>query len=213
MTKFASLSSAKKNQVLILICATLLAGYFGVWYPIKSQDVEHSENMVSRKQNRIQTRTSGVEMPKASARKLENQLKALETQLTGVDGKLSDMSRKFVPLDTLEDLQTMRLEISQLAKISGVNVIEMGGGKRDASISIENVMRRETANRFGRPLVALKAKATYAQLLRFTYGLNDLAYSVSIVNVDIVAIKQVNAADESPSNRPTLLDVNLFIAI
>lgn len=212
MFKFGKQSEATKNKVVVILCCALGALYFGLWYPVHSKDVEFKQSMVKRSLNRMQTRTSAVKMPNVSVKSLESKLTDLEKELQETDARLAEMKARFMPLDGLENLQAMRLEINQLAAESRVNVAEMAGpahrGSDGSLPSIEAVMKRETDNSYGRPLVVVVATATYEGLLRFTQGLNSLPYNASIVRLDVAA-----TSTDGGGGAPQLLDVTFQIAM
>ncbi len=183
------MTAGEKNRVIILLTALIIAAYFLLQYPSSHERAFESEKLLNRKINRIETRFGKIPEPDASATQLERRLGELKTGLERTRTRLASLSPRFASLDSVSDLQRLRLEITQLSETSGINVLrlsKLNESKNQATAQeTGELLRQETANRFGRPLLTLSAEGHYHALMRFLEGLQGLTFNVSVVRLDL----------------------------
>ncbi|MCG8492377.1 MAG: hypothetical protein MI743_12235 [Sneathiellales bacterium] len=218
LKKYKEMPSSDKTKIIVIIGVMMMAGYFGLWYPSLSDEVAFQENMVNRRLNRMETRLKKVEEPTESAAKLEKQLKALEDNHTQLRKQMEFLSEKFIPLDKPNRLKNMRLEVSQLAAKAGMDIDQIRSalsGDPQAAPPTAEIIELESKNRFGRPLISLRAKSDFNGLMQFLQGLRNFSSNISVVRLAMEADRSFpDAEDEQQqANLPQLLDVELILAM
>lgn len=216
MERLKRLTPADKNRILLLFVATLVALYFGLRYPQLNAEIAHEANMVSRKLNRLEVRKQDAPKPVASKRSLEQELEGLEQEMAVLDDRLAGLRLGFARLDSTEELQRLWLDVSALAQESRLDVEQMqgygSGARSGAPASGVGSLEHEANNRYQRPLVTLKAKGGFAQLMGFLRGLQRLSFNVSVVRLGINAGPPV--ARQDGDKRPAQpLSIDLVLAM
>ncbi|MEM7173106.1 MAG: hypothetical protein AAF530_23285 [Pseudomonadota bacterium] len=205
------ISSSNKNKILILVCALAIASYFGLHYQQLSKDVQHEENMINRRLNRMETRLQAPPEPTISPAVLEQRLAALDESLQTTRTSLAQLSAQFVPLDAMDRFQTLRLEISNLAEDNRLAVERITGlsegGQTNGTNEVGNQVLEDAAkNRFGRPLVLLVARGRFGGIMRFLEQLETMSYNVSVVRLNIAAA-ELNEGEDQRRGQPLALDI------
>ena len=213
------LSESDKNKILIIFCAILAAGYIGVWYPQTSEEITFQENMINRRLDRIKNRVANIPEPAAAPVNLKRTLAALDESLVERRGRLLELEARFASLETPEELQALRLEVSRLAQESKVLIERMGGfapsSSQETGVTSAEALARSASNRFGRPLMELRARADFGGLMRFLQRLGDLRHNVSVVRLGLkLAEPEPKSAPKSKPGAPVLpLEIDLLLAL
>ncbi len=205
------LSANNKNKILIVVCALAVAAYFGLHYPDLSKKVDHEENMINRRLNRMETRLQTPPEPTTSPAVLQQNLAALDASLLETKARLAQLSARFVPLDKMDRFQNLRLEISNLAEENRLSIQRITGlseNRNNNSSSGQGVRVLEDAanNRFGRPLLSLTARGQFGGIMRFLDQLDGLSHNVSVVRLSIAAIDPADIDQRQPG-QPLSFDI------
>lgn len=204
MKYFPELSTGDKNRLMLLFIAVVIALYFGIWYQQSSSDLMRAENLVNRRLDRIEKRAKPPELSAIPVKSIERELAQLDQVLEFTNGELNSLKSGFVSLENPTDLQTLRLEVSELARASGVEVMRVSGigvNAADEVRSISDALALKTDNRFGRPLMSMTARGTFNAFLSFLDGLEDLSKHVVVVRV---ALSANQSGAEDPTQLSTL---------
>lgn len=201
------LSSTQQNQILVLICAFVLCGY-GLWYSGVYKSISDHENMISRRENRMQVRAKDIEQPKSAAA-TEKQIADLQSQLEVDKRNIKRLLQRFVPINDPGQQQSLRRELSNLANGLGMRVIKLEGAlhrSRDVNEAPELSGTADIDKRYGRPLLVFEAWGTYFSLQTLLDELDTLSYTVAPINIQI-------EADEPKMNARQALDVQQLLRI
>lgn len=218
LKKYRQLSSGDKTKLLVVFGVLICGGYFGLWFPQLSEQADHQDSMLSRRLNRMETRLKKVEEPSHSTNKLENQFNVLDENYKQLQNQMAFLSTRFTALDKPYLLKNMRLEVSQLAAKSGMDIDQIRSavsGDPQAAPPTAEIIALEAKNRFGRPLISLRAKSSYSGLMQFLQGLKNFSSNVSVVRLSLEAnrLSQEEEQEEETTNSPQLLDIELLLAM
>ena len=216
MNRLKRLTAGEKNRITILFLATLIALYFGLRYPPLNADLTHQSNMVDRKINRIELRKEVVPRPAVSANKLRTQLAELDGEIVELRGRLAALDGVFASIDSNVELQALWLDVSALARQSGLDVLNMQGygsaGSGGSPITSAEALQQETNNRYKRPLVTLSANGSFPQIMAFLRALKTLRHNVAVVRLGLQA-KNTQPAKEEDVSPAQPLSISLVLAM
>lgn len=207
------LSAAQQNQVLVLVCAVLLGAY-GIWYSGVYKEIANSENMIGRRENRMETRAADVPQPKNNSA-TEKQLAGIKAQLERDQRSLQRLEQRFVPADSPEQQQTLRRELSTMANGLGMRVIKLEGALQRSDKVDEAPELNEAAEidkRYGRPLLVFEVWGTYFALQTLLDELGTLSYTVAPVNLQVTADEPKMSARQALEVQQ-LLRIEMVLAI
>jgi len=199
----------------VAVVALLMGGYGLLIYPATQKSLQYAENLVHRRLDRIEKRTRLEGEVTASPRALERQVEELDQELERLRTDLAKLGEAFAPVESGVKQQRLLLEISTLARQSGVEMLSLGRGNgivADTSRGGPPVDRR-----LGRPLLTLSAHADYWQLLDFLDGLKALSYNVSVMRLGVRSRQLDATGPQKPGQEaalpPGALDLSLVLAI
>lgn len=185
---------AEKLKYQCIVIAFIVVGY-AIIYSTTSSALFEAETALSRKLNRIETRTEmedfdiGNLNPKLVAKKVDE----INRQLVEIREGRNELDSGFAAVDSTEDHQQLMLEISTLASRTGVEMLSIArkgfrSGDGGSFAPVDPVL--------GRPLLELTANSQFGPLLDFFHGLKDMSYYVSVVNIKVYAhaLKNNNAS-------------------
>lgn len=207
------LTRAQQNQTLILVMAVVLGGY-GFWYSGVHKELANTENLISRKQNRLEKRASVQPAPKV-AKASEKEITTLRETLVQEEADFRRLMQRFVPLDSQQQQQRLRRELTNLAtglglKITRLEDVGRRSGNDQNAPDFGNYT--EVDPRYGRPLLSLQAWGPYFGVQTFLDELASLSYVVAPVNFRLMAQEDENQAPNSRPEAP-VLKVEMVLAI
>lgn len=184
LNRWKKLSAGERLRTQLVIACLLLGMYGGVFYPISNGKLTNAENMLHRRQDRIEKRTgvgdlgSGGPVPQTIVKKIEE----AEKQLQDVRAAFDELDTGFAPVDSSEVRQQLLLEISTLAERTGVELLSVAGKgfspEKELSVPVVDAA-------LGRPLLAVTAHTDFTRLLDFLHGLKDLSFYVSVMKLKV----------------------------
>lgn len=209
--KLPSISSKQQIQLIILVMALLVTGY-SFWYAGVFKATAYNQNMINRAQNRLSVKakkTPAVPKTTVSAK----QLIAKQEQLTQAQLTLTRLQQRFVPLQSKDEQQRLRHEISELAASLQMRVIVMEdaqrGGGRDGRVAPKF---EEVSSYYGRPLIVLQALTQYHAAEAFIQELGTLSYFVAPVHMRLLAEEMsTNVREAVQQQQPLRLELILSI--
>lgn len=205
----------KSNELTlytILLCVLLIMGWmFAIYAPLRNQ-VQHAENMVNRKMNRIGSRAALPDMPEVPTKTLQKELEALTGTRDALLDKVSTAEARFVPLDRIDGLRQLRLRIAGLAEEAGLDVKSFGKmGVDDAITDSESAVQNNINARYGRPVIRFHARGSYPQIHDFITRMGAMKQSVAIVHLTLQAPEFDDMIGGDPEKR--LLSVQMGFAL
>lgn len=218
LEKWNSLPKKEQNLVLILFSAVIIGGYLGFVYLSLGKEVFETQKLVNRKKNRLEVKTKNIGKIDDKAMVYEEKIKKIEPQLKKLQDKYNNLRKRFVPLDSPEKIESLRLEISEYARFANVAIINMGtvGGRKadlpetNADITRKNILN----NTFKRMLIEINSYTTFKGLLGFLDGMDELSYYASIVQINIKAVvPEMEPGQYEKASSKKLIAVDMVIAI
>lgn len=206
------MATADRRRVQVLIGCALIAVYAPV-YLLSSKDLFQSKKDLNRLKDRFEKRTSLVDMEGGgiSTKIIERRIEKVEERLKVVSNTIKELDVGFAPVDSSEVQQELKLEISTLADRSGIELLSVS---RRGSHSEEQFSTKVFLDKVsGRPLLDVKAKADFGQLLRFLTDLRELSYHVSVMNIKISTLKSIGGSDVQIKATDSSLYINLILSL
>lgn len=205
LKRWKQLSHNDRLRVLAIFTATIVAAYSLLLYPLSSKALEDSENMIKRRMDRIEKRTKITAEADSNPRLLSNKLVKLKKEIELADADLRNHMAGFAPVGSADAMQKLRLEISTLARQSGLRVSHAGEYSTNLAKSLARQNNRVTTigvdEYYRRSLYELRGKAGYWDLLQFLEGLTQLSSNVSVVQLQMNAIQQRPSKQSSSASR------------
>ena len=189
--KFKRLPAKDRKQLIILIACIIISAY-GFFAALLWQDMFKAEKMANRKANRIETRIGKIEEPKFSSAISDKNLVKLQAELASSTEAISKLTSKFIPFNNADRLQTLKLDISELADDFNVNIknFEVLGAKLKAH---EEELAEYNDNHdqyYKRPYFSIEAESRFYPLLAFIQELSQLDNIAIVQKITIVRGEQ-----------------------
>ncbi|MDR1853635.1 MAG: hypothetical protein LBR05_01865 [Azoarcus sp.] len=197
-------SAAERHQLVGAACF-LIALCYGllIWYPANKQ---LGELIYKEQKQAVRNRTSmqanaalkdfnfdGLDI-EATRKELEQARASLST----LEAERNRLVARFLPLEDLESLQALKTELTRLAasgdmEITALEHIYQRAEDRERAPTLELLKSAAASNPYKRPLLRLKARASYRGLMEFLDGLTRLSRIAAPVWSDV----SVRAEDEA----------------
>lgn len=197
---------------VVLFCMTLILGWmFLIFSPLRTQ-TQDAESMVHRRLNRIQTRATLPEPPEVAPELLEKRLAALTVKRPQMLAQVEEQETRFVSLESVDGLRKLRLEIAKLAKASGLNVKRFGAMAKDGEVTDSAAaLKSQIRASIGRPVLIFEASGNFAEISGFVSHLDQMSWSVTVLNLTIIAPSFEDMVGKSSAAR--LLQVKMELAL
>ncbi|MDR2030695.1 MAG: hypothetical protein LBP86_00170 [Azoarcus sp.] len=180
-------SGAERHQLVGATCF-VLALFYGllIWYPSH----KHLGELVYKEQKKQRARQASSRGASADLQKFNfdglnvqatrQELAKVRMSLATLEAERARLLARFVPLDDLETLQALKSELARLAESGDMEVtalehIYRTPSDRNRPPTPELLKKAGEGNRYKRPLLSLKARASYRGLMAFLDGLPQLS--------------------------------------
>ena len=213
-----------KNLRLAGVGFALIAIYAVLVYPIANERIGKLnydlQKQAAREKNAAKAEAKVTAPPPSlggkSPLEAENELRQLKSQLEETRQELAKLNMRFVPLDDSLALNVLKSGLTTLAEVGDMEVVAIEhvfADKDDKARAPSPQMLRDAAasNPFKRPLLELRARASFRGLMQFLDGLNQLPYAASPVACDIRVEIDRNPATGAPSRQ--WLNVQIKFAV
>lgn len=189
--KFKRLPTKEKQQIITLIICIVVTAYT-LFAAMLWQEMFNAEKMANRKANRIETRIGKIEEPKFRSEISNKNLVILTAQLEKSTQVLSQLTQNFIPLDNAARLQNLKLNISELAENSGLNIkkFEVLGIKYKANEEELTEFSNTHRKYYQRPFFSIQAESRFFPLLRFIEDLKKLDNIAIVKQIQIIKGEQ-----------------------
>jgi type II secretory pathway component PulM len=194
-------SPRERHQFCGALCFVIVVFYGALlWMPGNKQLGELVYSKQKQDKRFSASRASANELKKFDFNAMDTEgtrrelARAMET-LRAQSFERERLLTRFVPLDDLETLQVLKSEITALAEKGDMEVLALEHIYRradDRDLPPTQALIREAAenNRYKRPLLSLKARASYRGLMEFLDGLPTLSRVAAPVWSDIVVKRE-----------------------
>ena len=221
--KWRRKSEKEKNQIAVVVVMMIVAAYALLVFQFTYSENNDVLKMYNRQKDRLEKKRAKAPPKPPNVGGLARKLKSIDKQIEVALQSKEKLGGSFVSLNDAGEIRKLRFTISNLAKESGINIQRMvdAGLVRTANDSdapsakdIESV----TDNPYGRPLLKVRAQASYSGLLDFFDNLSSLKYKVVVVRYGVFVreSKQNISADKmlmASKNQIQPLEVNLLLAL
>jgi hypothetical protein len=186
--RWRELSPGERLQTQALIAFVLVAMYGLVLFPVTHGKYQESKNMLHRRQDRIEKRAGSDDLGHGSINPqvVISKIKKVDEQLKEVTAAFDELDTGFAPVDSSDVRQQLMLEISTLAARTGVELLSVS---RKETVRGNQRIIAPVDPDLGRPLLVVTANARFGQLLDFLYGLKELSFYVSVMNLKVGALQ------------------------
>lgn len=125
-----------------------------------------------------------------SLKEAEKELETLRTQLEETRAAVQSLNAAFVPLEDTLAMNALKTGLTSLAEAGDMEVLAVEHlyarpDDKDRPPTPQLIAEAARSNPFQRPLLLLRARASYGGLMQFLFGLADLPYVASPVWSDI----------------------------
>jgi len=220
------LNLTRRETILIIIFIVVASGmgYFYLRFRPVSKKIKQVKGANTSNQKKLKSFKLAKE-PRTNNDRLKSQLKQLEEEVEQGKNKIRNLEKQFASLDSLESLQQLKVEISSLARLSGVLITEnipydsnrsAGAGFRRPSKamsamepnSMNLLMVLKMNKEFTRPLRKITVRTSFYDLLSFIRGLKELSWNVTIAQFALETLEQPEARQG-----PQLIEAKLVLAL
>ncbi|MDR0440917.1 MAG: hypothetical protein LBI59_08045 [Candidatus Accumulibacter sp.] len=215
----------EKNLHIALAAIALAALYLTLIFPLTYREIDRIGYNLGKA--RARARVTTVRQPTAppplpsvfggkNVREAEKERDALRRQIEETRAAVASLNNAFVPLDDSLALNALKTGLTALAEAGDMEVLgieHIYARPEDKSRAPTPQLIQEAArgNPFQRPLLSMRARASYRGLMQFLIGLSNLPYVVAPVWSDIRVSEERNAQTNAPARR--WLDITLRFAV
>ncbi len=195
--KWRRKSEKEKNQIVMVVVMAVVAAYALLVFQFTYEDNKKTINGYNRQKDRLEKKKAKAPPKPPNTGSLAKQLKSLEGQIKTAQATKEKLGGSFVSLSEPQEMQKLRFALSNIANESGVNIMRMvdaglvrtSDDDAPSASEIENV----TNNPYGRPLIQVRAQASYGSLLQFFQSLTSLRYKVVVVRYGVFVRESKNS--------------------
>ena len=218
------LSDKDKNTYAAVAAAICLALYFGLIWPRGhtrlSQLAYELEKQATRdKLAAKQPARPPAPLPSLGGKNLveaRRELSELHRQVDETRNEVARLNGSFVPLDDSLAMNALKTGLTSLAEAGDMEVLALEhvylrNEDKERAPTSQMVHEAAQGNPFKRPLIVMRARASYHGLMQFLDGLSRLPYVAAPVSSDISV--QVERHPETRAPVRQWLDVQIRFAV
>ncbi len=146
----------------------------------------------------------------------EQELKDLRSQIESLSGEMQQVRAQFIPLDDSLAMNALKSGLTSLAEAGDMEVMAIEhvvtrSEDKDRAPTPAMIKEAAEANPFKRPLIVMRARASFRGLMQFLDGLNQLPHVAAPIASDIKVVVERNPQTNAPVRQ--WLDVKIKFAI
>lgn len=223
--QWSAKKASEKNLHVLIATLVLAAIYFALVFPISYQAINKVNYNLEKA--RARDKNAGKQVPAAptstpaafggknqkdAARELEELRQKLEEHRSAV----AALKNTFVPLDDSLAMNTLKTGLTSLAEAGDMEVLAVEHvftrkEDKDRPPTPQLIQEAARSNPFQRPLLVMRARASYRGLMQFLLGLSDLPYVAAPVWSDISIGSDINPKTQLPTRQ--WLNVTIRFAV
>ncbi|HOI51490.1 MAG TPA: hypothetical protein PLN02_03875 [Azonexus sp.] len=224
MRKWQKLPARDKNLACAVFALILVGVYGGLLWPLtedRAAKLEYDlQKMAVREKSSNKAAVKEFVPPPSlggkSPREAEQELEALKRQLETLRAEVQARQGRFVPMDDSLAMNALKSGLTGLAEagdmeVTAIEHVYERKEDKDRPPTPELILKAAQANPFQRPLVILRARASFRGLMAFLDGLQALPYIAAPVGCDIVVRVDRDAKTELPIRQ--WLDVQIKFVV
>jgi type II secretory pathway component PulM len=211
---FSGLSLREQTMVLVLGCVLVGMGYF----LMRFSPADTALRDLAREADQARTKLAGMKWPKeptADASELSLQLNQTDKELASIRARLATLEARFIDPDNLDAVEGLKVQISELARASGVTIVEKvphKAGRSGGPVPLgkdEDLLEVFSSGAlYDRPIQRVLLETSYHNLRRFLDGLGRLSWRVTTLRLQVDASSPLTDQQE-----PQPLAVTLWLAL
>lgn len=216
---------ARDKNMAVAVTALILVSLYGllIWPQTEDQigKLEYSlQKLAAREKSVGKTPAKAFVPPPSlggkSPREAELELEALSQQLETVRAEVLARQGRFVPMEDSLAMNALKSGLTALAEagdmeVTAIEHVYERKEDKDRPPTPELIQKAAAANPFKRPLVTLRARASFRGLMAFLDGLQALPYIAAPVGCDIVVRIERDPKTEQPIRQ--WLDVQIKFVV
>ncbi|HNQ04049.1 MAG TPA: hypothetical protein PKH69_05495 [Thiobacillaceae bacterium] len=215
--QWTDLPDLRKNQTAGVGMLLLALVFLAAWWPLHSARGNLAYQLEKQAVRLRQAARAPVKLGAASLPEMKQELALVEARLKDDRTRLAQLEPRFLAYDRAGDLQDLKDRITELARAGDMEFLALDhvlprADDRDRSPGPEMLAELAKANRYGRPLLRFKARASYRGLMQFLYGLRELPRMAAPVWADI-AVRVDSASGGERGGQRQWLELEFRLAI
>ena len=214
----------ERNLIVAGIGLVLLVLYALLLYPLTDKAIDKLhydlQKMAVRNKATAKAEAKPTAPPPAlmgkSQSQAEQELKDLRSQIELISGEMQQLRAQFVPLDDSLAMNALKSGLTSLAEAGDMEVmaiehVVLRSEDKDKAPTPAMIKEAAEANPFKRPLIVMRARASFRGLMQFLDGLNQLPHVAAPIASDIKVVVERNPQTNAPVRQ--WLDVKIKFAI
>lgn len=215
----------ERNLIVAGMAFALVVVYAVALYPLANKRGDKLaydlEKMAVRNKNADKAAAAPFVAPPALAgvnpTQAESELHALQRQMEDTAAELRSLRGQFVPLDDSLAINALKSGLTALAEAGDMevtaieHVIPRRTEDKDAPPTLQLLQEAAQANPFKRPMVVMRARASFKGLMQFLDGLHQLPYVAAPVASSVTVEVERNPQTKAPIRQ--WLEVRIQFAI
>lgn len=176
----------RREMLLLCIAVSVMAGvgYIRVRYWPAAQALAAIHKETEDLRTKLKVSQLPKEPPEKEINQMEQELAGIAQQFETWQARIGSLEHRFVPVDSSESLQALKVEISSLARRQGVLIVK--DVSYQAAPQDKSLAWFLDKGLYQRPLRQITVESPYPYLLKFIQGLQNLPYQVTIVRLEIM---------------------------
>lgn len=188
----------EKNTYTAIAVAVCIALYFGLVWPVAYKRLTKLEYDLGKQAIRERATAKNASSPPPPPPSLggknlieaRREQEALHQQLEETRADLMRLNARFVPMDDGLAMSVLKSGLTGLAEAGDMDVLALEhvylrSEDKDRPPTIQMIQEAAQANPFKRPLIVMRAEASYRGLMQLLDGLSSLSYIAAPVSSDI----------------------------
>lgn len=218
------LPATDRNLRTVAAALVLITLYAVLIWPLTDNRIGALEYEMQKQARRQKSSAKAESKPIAppaslggkSQHEAEAELTALKGQFDAVDLDLRRLNASFIPLDDSLAMNALKSGLTSLAEagdmeVTAIEHIYARREDKDRAPTPQMLQEAAKQNAFKRPLIVLRARASFRGLMQFLDGLNQLPYVAAPVGCDIRIEVERNPETKAPIRQ--WLDVRIKFAV
>lgn len=215
----------KERNLFVAGAGLLLIVIYGLAiHPLGSRKIDRLaydlEKMAVRNKSLAKADTAPVVPPPALMGKnqtdAERELRELQHQVETISNELRSLKAQFVPLDDSLAMNALKSGLTSLAEagdmeVTAIQHVVLRREDADKPPTPEILKEAAQSNPFKRPLIEMRARASFRGLMQFLDGLSQLPYVAAPVASSITVVVERNPQTNAPIRQ--WLDVRIKFAV
>lgn len=218
-------SGKERNLIVVGLGLALVVVYAVALYPLATRRADKLaydlEKMAVRNKNADKAAAAPFVPPPNLAgvnpAQAERELQELQRQMEDTANELRTLRGQFVPLDDSLAINALKSGLTALAEAGDMevtaieHVIPRRAEDKDAPPTLQLLQEAAQANPFKRPMVVMRARASFRGLMQFLDGLHQLPYVAAPVASSVAVAVERPTQTKAPVRQ--WLEVRIQFAI